>query len=313
MDLHQIQYIVTIAEEQSITKAAEKLFMTQSALNQQLLKLERELGTPLFERKKHSMIPTFAGNIYLESCRQILNIKKDTYKIIYDISQEDAGMISVAYTPERGAQMFSEIYLYFHQKYPKVLFKIHEGRAKDMEQMILKREADIAFCVYENGHTRPQFEYIELKTEPIVLAVPKTHPRAVLAGSNSHETLPEIDIRLLRDSDFILSSKSTRIRDMSEQVFEKAGFRPHVLFESTSTSTIINMVRSQVCCAFIPGSYIDPAEPMVYFTVTPRIYWTQSAMMLPGTYLTKPEKYLIKLAKLQACHQLPVSGAEGAE
>lgn len=52
MDLKQIEYILKIAEEQNITHAAEKLFITQSALNQQLLKLEKELGTPLFYRSR---------------------------------------------------------------------------------------------------------------------------------------------------------------------------------------------------------------------------------------------------------------------
>ena len=49
MDLRQIEYIIAIEQEESISKAAEKLFITQSALNQQLLKLEKELGMPLFE------------------------------------------------------------------------------------------------------------------------------------------------------------------------------------------------------------------------------------------------------------------------
>ena len=65
MDLRQIENIVAIEQEQSISKAAERLFLTQSALNQQLLRLEKELGIQLFERKKHAMIPTFAGKVYL--------------------------------------------------------------------------------------------------------------------------------------------------------------------------------------------------------------------------------------------------------
>ena len=67
MDLKQIEYILKIAEEQNITRAAEKLFMTQSALNQQLLKLEKELGTPLFYRSRTSCRPTPAGEIYIEA------------------------------------------------------------------------------------------------------------------------------------------------------------------------------------------------------------------------------------------------------
>ena len=65
MDLKQIEYIVKIAETGSITRAAEQLFITQSALNQQLLKLEQQLGIKLFVRHKHDMTPTSAGRVYL--------------------------------------------------------------------------------------------------------------------------------------------------------------------------------------------------------------------------------------------------------
>ena len=76
MDLKQIEYILKIAEEQNITHAAEKLFITQSALNQQLLKLEKELGTPLFYRSRTDWHPTPAGEIYLNAAKDILLIKK---------------------------------------------------------------------------------------------------------------------------------------------------------------------------------------------------------------------------------------------
>ena len=72
MDLKQIEYILKIAEEQNITHAAEKLFITQSALNQQLLKLEKELGTPLFYRSRTDWHPTPAGEIYLNAAKDIL-------------------------------------------------------------------------------------------------------------------------------------------------------------------------------------------------------------------------------------------------
>ena len=76
MDTRQIEYILQIAEENNITKAAEKLFITQSALNQQLLKLERELGTPLFQRTKNKWCLTDAGRIYVEGARKMMQIKK---------------------------------------------------------------------------------------------------------------------------------------------------------------------------------------------------------------------------------------------
>lgn len=102
MDLKQIENILAIANKGSITKAAEGLFVTQSALNQQLLKLEKEIGLPLFERRNHSMIPTDAGQIYLDGAREILQIKENTYKRLSDMSEDSHGTISIVYTPERG-------------------------------------------------------------------------------------------------------------------------------------------------------------------------------------------------------------------
>ncbi len=79
MDLKQIEYILKIAEENNITHAAEKLFITQPALNQQLLKLEKELGTPLFHRSRSNWRLTEAGEIYVRNAKQIIQIKKKEY------------------------------------------------------------------------------------------------------------------------------------------------------------------------------------------------------------------------------------------
>lgn len=65
MDIKNPEYILEIARQQSVTHAAEKLFVTQSTLSQYLLKLESELGTPLFFREKTGLVPTEAGQVYL--------------------------------------------------------------------------------------------------------------------------------------------------------------------------------------------------------------------------------------------------------
>ena len=81
MDTKLIEYMIKIADEGSITKAAEKLFITQSALSQQLQKLEKEVGTPLFIRNKAAWAPTPEGQIYLENAREMLRIKQKTYTV----------------------------------------------------------------------------------------------------------------------------------------------------------------------------------------------------------------------------------------
>ncbi|HCM28770.1 MAG: hypothetical protein A2Z99_21225 [Treponema sp. GWB1_62_6] len=76
MDLRQLRNIIAIAEEGNITRAAEKVFISQPALSQLLRKLEHTLGTPLFIREGKRVIPTRAGKIYLNGARAILNIAK---------------------------------------------------------------------------------------------------------------------------------------------------------------------------------------------------------------------------------------------
>lgn len=298
MDLRQIEHIIAIEQEQSISKAAEKLFLTQSALNQQLLRLEKELGIPLFERKKHCMIPTYAGRIYLATARRMVDMKRETYKIINDISEETAGEISLAYTPEKGSLMFSCIYPLFHEKYPNITFHIKEARVKKMEQLLLQKEVTLASLTYAGNLKNPAIEYQGMAEELMVLALPSSHPLAYLAGDESWRTLPELDLKLLREESFTLISRETKMRDMIDLAFETAGFRPRILFESTSTKTVVNMVRQQISPAFFPQSYVEPEAPMVYFTIRPRQSWTLCMAYLKGSYLTKPEKYLIELATL---------------
>lgn len=297
MDLRQIENIVAIEQEQSISKAAERLFLTQSALNQQLLRLEKELGIQLFERKKHAMIPTFAGKVYLATAHRMIDMKKETYKIIHDISNETSGEISVAYSPERGSLLFSHIYPTFRRRYPNVTFSIHEAHVKKMETMLLQKEVTLACLTYSQNSKHAAIEYVDTKKELMVLGLPASHPLAHLAGERSWETFPSIDLALLRDEAFALVAKTTRLRTMIDDSFRAAGFLPKVLFESSSTATVVNMVKNQVCPAFFPQSYVDPSAPMVYFTTKPKQSWVQTIAYLKGEYLTKPEKYFIELVK----------------
>ena len=125
MDLRQLENIIRINEERSITKAAEKLFITQSALNQQLQKLEAELGTPLFVRTRSDWRPTPAGEVYLDAARQILNIKRDAYHRIHDMADLARHHFTIGLIPERGVDMFTAIYPEFHRRFPDAVSYTH--------------------------------------------------------------------------------------------------------------------------------------------------------------------------------------------
>lgn len=297
MDLRQIEYIIAIEQEESISKAAEKLFITQSALNQQLLKLEKELGMPLFERKKRQMIPTVAGRIYLATAHQMMDMKQETYKIIHDIADETVGEIALAYTPLRGSLMFSDIYPIFHERYPGITFKIHEGHIKKMEQLLLQKEVTLACTAYATDHKHADLEYCVSKSEYQILAMPASHPLAKPAGTDSWKTLPEIDFSLLRQELFCLPGRDTLSRALADRTFLYHNIKPHILFETANNHTLLNMVKKQQCLTFLPQSYAQQDPDIVFFSVAPYEMWHRGIAYLKGTYLSRPEKYLVELVK----------------
>lgn len=295
MDLQQLEYIIAIAREGNITHAAEKLYISQSALNQQLLHLEQELGAKLFERRNRVMVPTLAGRIYLKAARNMLNMKSDVYKVIRDIADERIGEINVAYTPEVGARTFAQVYPIFHKKYPNVRFKIHEGHGKELVKLLLNKTVSLAAIPYCDFSKRDDIEYIDQDTENLVLGIPASHPLAKMAGDRSFATLPTFDLSLLKDEPFVLQTEQTLIRDMIDRSFAYAHITPKILFESSSSFTIVSMVRSQIAPGFFPQSYVDPGEPIAYFTVMPYIKWTRSMAFLKGSYVSAPEKKFIEM------------------
>lgn len=296
MDMKPLENIISIYEEGSIAKAAEKNYITQSALNQQLLKLEKELGTPLFERRYHNLIPTFAGRLYLNAARQILNIKNDTYKIIRDSADNKVGEISIACTPERGASTFSDIYPQFHQEYPDFTINLKCARVPGMVQMLQHHEVEYAFLSYSKQMPLdPQFECIDLSPENVILGIPSSHPLAPLAGKDSYKTLPFIDINLLKDDTFIMPSKETILRFMLDHVFRENDFHPKILFESSSSVTVLKMAINQLGPAFFPQSYVNEKFPLSYFRVAPELMWMRCVAYNKGTYITAPERRLFDL------------------
>lgn len=304
MDIHTLEYILAIAQEGNISHAANRVFITQSALNQQLLKLEAELRTPLFTRSGRMMIPTYAGRIYIENGKKIKAIKEDTYRAIADVANDTKGEISLSFTPERGARMFAAIYPAFHKEYPGYTFKIRESRSIQSDQLLRDGTVRLANSAIYRKSNEEDIISIIFGTEPMVLAVPASHPLASLAGEDSYKRLPHIDLRLFKDVAFVLNSRETRMRTMADHAFADALIKPEVLFESSNSATIIQTVKSQMGAGFIPVYYARKEYPVVYFTVGQEYSWSIGVSYKKETHLSNAEKRLITLMKEYHIHEM---------
>ncbi len=294
MDLKQLTYIVKIAEEGSITKASEKLFISQSGLNQQLLKLESELGQQLFHRAKNDFRLTEAGEIYVDYARKILDLKEEAYNKLNDLANNQTGHLRLGLTPERGINMLMNVYPEFYRRFPNVTIEPTEIGIRRQLDLISRGYLDLGFVTLtENDKTND--EYIHIYYENILLAVPRSHPLAAHAAPPG-EPFATADLSAFREEKFVLMFKDSTLRQVIDPLFREAGFAPQILFETSSNLTLRNMVKSKIACSLISHNYAREQEDVAYFYLPSRPMWELCATYKRGHYLTKAASEFLELA-----------------
>lgn len=299
MNLTQIENIVKIAEEKSITRAAEKLFLTQSALNQQLLKLEKELGTELFKRTKSDWSPTKAGEIYLEGAREILRTKQRTYSLISDLSDTLKGHITVGLTPGRGPDMFTHVYPIFHKNYPNMIVEPRELSVAKQQPMISSGDLDIGFMSISAPSQQTKDEYLTLYEEELFLALPKSFPLPKGCIIPNKDSYPTLSLELLKDQPFVLMYKESTMRLLIDKIFREYKFFPKVLFDTANNSTVQEMVRAKLCCGIVPEYAAKHYSKggIAYYSIPSHPKCTIVVSYRRGARLSNASKLFIQYAK----------------
>ena len=290
MDLKQLEYIVGIAEEKNITKAAKKLYITQSALNQTLLKLEKEIGEPLFERSKLNLYLTEIGKIYVEQAKKILEIRKETYEKIDEIKGDYNSVIRIGLTPERGMLMFLNIYPIFHEIYPNIKIEALELSVEEQHKMIEERKLDIGFVNVAESQKKSNI-YQEIRKEKLVLAIPNKIFKN-LKSKNIQDILNEIV-----KEDFVMLPQNTTIRKVIDEYLKKNQLFPKILFESKNSSLLIKMVESQLLCKIVSEIHAVKSYDIEYILLDNFPHLDYSVMFKKDKFLTTPVKKFINLAK----------------
>ena len=296
MDTRLIEHILKIAEEKSITKAAEKLYLTQSALNQQLLHLEHELGTPLFKRSKTNWGPTRAGEIYLEGAREMLRVKQNTYSQISDLTHGYTGTIRVGMTPVRGPDMFIHVYPAFHEQYPNLVVVPYELNVFQMQKLVTAGDLDLGFMTLFESQ-RDDNEYQNLYEEEILIAVPEAWnlEGAVMEAGKRRPRLP---LLALKDRPMILLREQTTMRPVLDRLFRARQVVPQILFDTANPATILEMVRAGICCGIVAESTAQGFEQGIrYYSFEKPLRWNVAVSYPKGAFLNQAENLFIQQAR----------------
>lgn len=295
MDLHLLENVVCIADEKSITRAAKKRFVTQSALNQQLQKLEEELGTPLFIRARGNWQPTQAGQAYLDAARQMLLLKKDAYTRIADCAEKSSRHLAVGLIPERGVEMFTAVYPDFHRAFAHIQVEPVECHVTAMQQMVSAGQLDLGLATLTQAQ-RDDNQYHVMAEEEILLAVPAAHPLAA-GGSEDFRRAPQTDLARFAGQPFVRIYHRSTLFGLTQPLFEQAGFTPRVLFSTASNISKYRIVSLGLGCALLPQTYALSDGAVVYFRLPQRPAWQVTLVSRKGGFLGKAEKYYLELCR----------------
>jgi LysR family hydrogen peroxide-inducible transcriptional activator len=188
MELHQLEYLVALAEEGSFTRAAERLLIAQPSLSQQIQKLEREIGQPLFDRLPRGVIATEAGQRLLEHARRILSEVEDAKRQARESRDTVSGALVIGAIPTIAPYLLPEAMRAFTARFPDVRLELVEDVTSRLLEQLDQGRLDFAIMSDAEGGRSLILE--EIGREPLLLLLPESHrlaKRKAIAWADVHD------------------------------------------------------------------------------------------------------------------------------
>lgn len=225
MNFNQLENFLCVCEENSITKAAHRLYISQSALSQQISRLEQEIGAPLFFRNGTSLQLLPSGSILRSSAKRILNEYDLAVNNIHNLnSQKAPSIINVAITKPRAFLLMSYVLPRFYEQHPDIQVVVNEVDSFEVEPLLFNGTVDMGFC--------DPPEYMPLNktlifNEQLLVAVPRNHP----INQNEHEhdgRYPIINPEELDEQVFVMQSADNAIFQHAQTFFKSYKLTPKI-------------------------------------------------------------------------------------
>jgi len=233
MEIQQLNYFIKTAEVLHFTKAAELSFVTQSALSQQIKKLEEELGMPLFLRLGKKIQLTEAGTVFLNHAKQIVGDVHSGKQAIEDLNAMIGGELRIGVTYIFGVLVLPVVQT-FAKSYPSLKIIVEYGATEPLEQKLLNNELDLVLVISANK-IDSVIRKIPLFTSPLVMAVAKTNPLAALE---------KIAFKKLEDIPLILPSQGFNSREFLDNLFDKNNMKPKIPIELNAIHPLLQIIEN---------------------------------------------------------------------
>lgn len=232
MELRQLKYFVGIADTHRFSDASRQLFITQSAISQQIKVLEEELGTQLFVRHPHTVTLTESGELLLPLARQILSKVEECYDRIADLKGLLCGELNIGLTYTIEPYM-RETMLQFMHEFPKVRLNAHYKNLPELLKKLREGEIDIMLSIMPTSD-HSFVDSIPLMQYRLTAIMKKTHP---LAGRK------ELAFADLQQQRFILPEKGLRDRNAVESYIHAETGNLNVVSLVNDVNALLNLLK----------------------------------------------------------------------
>lgn len=254
MNLRKIEYFVAVAEERSISLAAQKLHMTQPPLSQTIKALERELGVALLTRNPRGVELTQAGHLLFEQGRRLLGWSDRLSEEVRRLGSGEAGQLRIASVPTFAWSHLAPLLVELGEQAPGITVELTDPDPATVLQRATDGEADLGFVSTSNpdelAALAPHLEVRTLVTMPLVLAT--------RAGAGSARSLPE-----LMDEMWIIPAAVhgfPGLIEIAEELWRNSGRgAPPIQYVST-VQTALPLVAAGLGVGLLPADFIGAAN-----------------------------------------------------
>ena len=244
-DLNQLRCFVTVAEELHFGRAAARLNMTQPPLSRQIQVLEHIIDAPLLERTSRSVRLTPAGRSFLPEARRILKLAESASQVARRIALGKTGSLKIGYTAAASYGFLPELIATCRARLPEVDFSLKEMVSGDQLEALASGQIDAGLL--RPPIARPEFLTRRVVAEPLLAAIPETHPLAAA------ET---VSIGDFDGEPFVMYSpyESRYFHDLLVAQFARAQILPRYVQHLSQIHSILAMVRAGLGVSIVPAA-----------------------------------------------------------
>jgi DNA-binding transcriptional LysR family regulator len=252
LDARRLRVLCAVADQPSLSAAAEALTYTPSAVSQSIVALERELGVKLLHRTARGVTLTEMGRTLVTHARPILEDLHEAQASLAAVAELRSGRLRLACFPTAGATILPRAISRFRTRHPAVELRLVQ--AGPDEAMRRLRAGDVDLIVTADAAPTETIQVVELVDDPFYVVLPVNH--ALVA----HAELP---LAALESERWVDTPPGTEARRLLVTVCRRAGFTPRVAFESDDYATVQELVAAGAGVALVPSLALRRPPPGV--------------------------------------------------